>query len=234
VTVCVGAAQRPLLVARANDTRPTSRVSHGPVLLAVARRGLPQLVEATVIPTILFYCALTLIGPGAAMITALGWAYGAVWRRVVRGDRPPALLLLATCGLSVRTSVALLSGSTFIYFVQPVATTVVLSAVFFGSVAVGRPLVARMANDFCPLAPEVAGRPAVARLFAGLTLLWAGVHLLTSAVTLGMLVSMPVAPFVALKTTVCLAITVIGVVVTVCWSAHTARREDLEFAGALA
>jgi hypothetical protein len=234
VKLCAGATQRPLLVARSTDERQTARVSHGPVLLAVARRSLPQLVEATVIPTVLFYCALTAFGPGAAMIAALCWAYGALARRVLRGDRPPALLLLATCGLSVRTAVGLLSGSTFAYFVQPVATTVMLSAVFIVSVAAGRPLVARMANDFCPLAPEVARRPAVTRLFAGLTLLWAVVHLLTAAVTLGMLVSMPVAPFVALKTTVCLAITVIGVVVTVCWSVQTARRENLVFAGAIA
>ena len=203
-------------------------------MLAVARRSLPQLVEATLIPTILFYCALTAIGPGAAMITALCWAYGAIARRFVRGERPPALLLLATGGLSVRTAVGLLSGSTFAYFVQPVATTIMLSVVFLGSVAVGRPLIARMANDFCPLAPDVARRPAVARLFSGLTLLWAVVHLLTAAVTFGMLVSMPVAPFVALKTAVCLAITVTAVVVTVCWSVQTARRENLVFAGALA
>ncbi len=64
------------------------------------------------------------------------------------------------------------------YFLQPVATTLALALVFFGSLMFGRPMIARMASDFCPLAPEIAGRPGVVRLFSGLTLLWAIVHLL--------------------------------------------------------
>jgi hypothetical protein len=228
------AAHRPLLIARSDDERADTRVSHRPVLLAVARRSLPQLAEATVIPAILFYCALVAIGSGVAMVVALAWAYLAVVRRLVRGDRPSAVLLLATCGLSARTIVGLLSGSTFAYFVQPVASAVILAGIFLGSVMIGRPLVARLANDFCPLAPEVAGRPAVKRLFAGLTLLWAVVHLATALVTFAMLITMPVAPFVAVKTTTCLAITVVAVVITVCWSVRTARREGLVFAGAMA
>jgi hypothetical protein len=229
------AKHRPFLIARSSDEHRSggANVSHRPALLAVARRSLPQLVEATVVPAILFYCALIAVGPGAAMIAALGWTYIAIMRRVARGDRTPALLLLAACGATVRTVIGLASGSTFAYFIQPVATTVMLAGVFVGSVAIGRPLVARLANDFCPLAPDVASRPAITRLFAGLTLLWAAVHLLTAAVTFGMLITMPVAPFVALKTTSCLAITVIGVVVTVCWSVRTARREDLGFAGVI-
>jgi hypothetical protein len=236
VSVDRAEVRRPFLIARSNNERRTEavRVSHRPVLLAVARRSLPQLAEATVIPAVLFYCVLVAIGPGAAMVAALGWAYLAVMRRIARGDRPPAVLLLATCGLSARTFVGLLSGSTFAYFIQPVASTVILAGVFLGSVAIGRPVVARLADDFCPLAPEVACRPAVARLFIGLTLLWAVVHLLTAIVTFTMLISMPVAPFVAVKTTACLAITVIAVVVTVCWSVRTARGEDLVFAGAIA
>jgi hypothetical protein len=229
-------SHRPLLIARSTDDPRTreAHMSNRPVLLAVARRSLPQLAEATVIPAILFYCALVAIGPGVAMVVALGWAYLAVIRRLLRGERPPAVLLLATCALSARTVAGLLSGSTFVYFIQPVASTVILAGVFLGSVAIGRPVVARIADDFCPIAPEVARRPAVTRLFAGLTVLWAAVHLLTASVTFAMLVSMPVAPFVAVKTTTCLAITIVGVVVTVCWSVRTARREDLVFAGVLA
>ena len=59
------------------------------------------------------------------------------------------------------------------YFLQPVATTLALALVFFGSLMFGRPMIARMASDFCPLAPEIACRPGVVRLFSGLTLLWA-------------------------------------------------------------
>jgi hypothetical protein len=140
--------------------------------------------------------------------------------------------MLATLGLTVRTLVGLLSGSTFAYFLQPVATTVALAAVFLGSVAIGRPIIGRLANDFCPIAPGLADRPAVIRLFGGLTVLWAGVHLLTAATTLGMLIAMPVAMFVAVKTVTCFAISAAAVVVTITWALRIVHSERLVFAAA--
>ena len=207
-------------------------LSTRPVLLAVARRGLPNLVEATIVPAVLLLVLVSTIGPAVAMAAVLVWGYGAILRRVLRAERIPAILMLATLGLTMKTLVGLLSGSTFAYFLQPVATTVVLSGVFLGSVLIGRPVIARLAHDFCPIAPEVANRPGVVRLFAGLTILWAGVHFVTAATTLGMLVSMSVPMFVALKTVACLGITVAAIVITVGWALRTARREQLTFASA--
>ena len=203
-----------------------------PVLLAVARRGIPSIIEATIIPAALFFVIVTTVSAAAAMAVVLAWAYGAILRRVLRGDPVPAILKLATLGLTVRTLVGLVSGSTFAYFLQPVATTVVLAVVFFASVLVGRPVIAHLAHDFCPLAPDVASRPAIVRLFAGLTILWAGAHLLTAAITVGMLVSMSVPMFVAIKFFACLAVTVGAIVITVCWALRIARREHLVFATA--
>ena len=121
-------------------------------------------------------------------------------------------------------------SGTFIYFLQPVVTTLALAVVFLGSLLFGRPIIGRLASDFCPLSPEIANRPAILRLFWGLTLLWAGVHVLTAAATFGLLVSLPTQTFVALKSLVCLAITVVAIVLTVSWSIRTARAEDLVMA----
>src|SRR4051794_906732 len=206
------------------------KLAKGPILAAVARRGIPNLVEATIFPAVLFVVVLAVIGTGAAMIAVLAWSYGAILRRVLRGRRVPAILVLATLGLTIRTLIGLASGSTFAYFVQPIATTVALAALFIGSVVIGRPVIGHLAHDFCPISPEVASRPAVLRLFAGLTVLWAGVHVLTAATTFGMLVSMSVPMFVTLKTIACFAITAAAIVVTVVWALGTARREDLVFA----
>lgn len=208
--------------------RPT--IAKRPLLYAVARRGLPNLIEATIIPAVMFFVVVKMINAPIAMAAVLVWAYLAILRRVVRGSRIPAILVLATLGLTVRTLVGLLSGSTFAYFLQPIATTVALAAVFLGSVLIGRPVIARLAHDFCPIAPEVAGRPAVLRLFGGLTVLWAGVHVATAAITFGMLVSMPVTTFVAFKTLACLAVTVGAIVVTVLWALRIVRNEKLVFA----
>ena len=164
-----------------------------PVVFGLARRSLPHLLEATVAPTLLFYVLLVTISARTAMIGVLCWTFVAVTRRLARGRALPAILLLTTIGLSVRTLIALVSGSTFAYFVQPIATTVVLAAVFGGSVLIGRPVVARFASDFCQFTPEIGGRPRVVRLFRGLTLLWAGVHIVTSVATFALLVSLPTA-----------------------------------------
>jgi hypothetical protein len=200
------------------------------VLLAVARRGLPRLLEATLVPAVLFIVVVNLMGPLAAMLAVLIWGYGAILRRVLRGEAIPAILMLATLGLTVKTAVGLASGSTFAYFVQPVATTVVLALVFFGSLLVGRPAIAHLAHDFCPLGPDVAARPPIDRLFRGLTVLWATVHLVTALSTFVMLVSMPVALFVALKTVASFSISGAAIVITVVWALRIAHEEELVFA----
>ncbi len=222
-----------MLVGRADEADAAPRALHAPqVLGAVLRRGLPNLVEATLVPTVLFLVVIALLGPVAAMAAVLVWGYGAIGRRLVFHQRIPALLVLATVGLTVRSVVGLASGSTFAYFIQPVATTVALAAIFAGSAWMGRPVIARLAHDFVPLHPEVADRPAITRLFVGLTLLWAGVHLLTAATTFSLLVTLPVPLFVALKTVASMSISVAAIVITIVMALRTARREELVFARA--
>jgi len=214
--------------AEAEPGRP--REARTPLLLAVARRGVPNIIESTMVPALLFFVLVTTVSAAAAMAGVLVWAYGAILRRVLQGKRIPGILLLATLGLTVRTVVGLLSGSTFAYFLQPVATTVALATVFLGSVLLKRPVIARLAHDFCPIAPEVADRPAVMRLFGGLTVLWAGVHFLTAITTLGMLVAMPVGTFVLVKTVACFGISAAAVVVTISWALRIVHSERLVFA----
>jgi intracellular septation protein A len=205
---------------------PISRLR---ILKSVGRRSLPALIEATVIPSVLFYVFLTNTGAAPAMLAALVWAYGSVLRRLISRQRVPGVLQLAVAGLTVRTVVGLLSG-TFMYFLQPVATTLALSLIFLASLRFGRPMIARMAGDFCPVDSEIASRPAVVRLFSGLTLMWAVVHFVSAGTTFAMLVSLPTPTFVALRSFVSLSITLTAVALTVWWAMRTARSEDLVFA----
>ena len=107
------------------------------VVGAVARRLVPYLVEATIIPTALFYVLLVLGDMRSALAGALIWSYGAVVRRVVSDHPVPALLILATLGITVRTTVYLLSNNDFVYFVQPILRTTLTGLMFAGSVALG-------------------------------------------------------------------------------------------------
>ena len=208
------------------DRVPLSRLR---VLKVVGRRSLPSLIEATIIPSILFYVFFTTVGPAAAMLAALTWSYGSVIRRYITGQRIPGVLQLAVLGLTVRTIVGLMSG-TFMYFFQPIATTVALALVFLGSLWFGQPMIARMAHDFCPLDSEITSRPAVVKLFSGLTLMWAGVHLISAGTTFTLLVTLPTGTFVALKSLVSLVITISAVIFTVLWAIRIAHRENLVFA----
>jgi len=214
-----------------DDTHATkSELPRRHVLAAVARRGLPGIIEASLVPSAIFLIVTGSLGAITAMIAVLVWGFATILRRIVRGRDVPTLLVLAMFGLTVKTLVGVISGSTFAYFLQPIATTVAVGALFFGSVLIGRPLIARMANDFCPISAEVASRPSVVRLFVGLTFLWASVQLINAGATLGMLFSLPTTLFVVVKPAVSLLISAAAVTITVCWALRTAHREELVFA----
>src|SRR5437868_3006828 len=123
---------RAMLVAATATDEADRCLSKPRILATLGRRSLPSLLEATVIPAVLFYVFLVSIGPTAAMLAVLSWSYGAVARRRLSGHRIPGILMLAVLGLTVRTIVGIMSG-TFIYFLQPVVTTLALAVVFLGS-----------------------------------------------------------------------------------------------------
>jgi hypothetical protein len=212
------------------DLTWTMHPSKASVVGAVVRRLVPQLVEASLIPTVLFYTFLIAFGLRWAFAAALVWSYTAVARRLVNGRQIPGLLVLTSVGLTTRTVVLICSGNTFVYFLQPIVGTMVTAGVFAVSVLIGRPLVARFASDFCPLSPEVESRPAVVALFRRLTYLWAGLNIAAAVTSLTLLMTLPVRLFVGTKTVAAWVITCTGVVVTVCTSVTTARTEGLETA----
>ena len=204
--------------------------SKASVVTAVGRRMVPYLVEATLIPTALFYVFLITLELKWAIVAALAWTYAALGRRIVTRRPVPGLLVLATLGITVRTTIYLLSGNEFVYFFQPIMRTVATAAVFALSVCIGRPLIARFAADFCPLSPDVESRPAIVQLFRRLTYLWAGVNAVAAATTLTLLLTVPVAVFVVTATVSAWIITCSGVVLTVSDAVRTATLEGLHTA----
>ncbi|MCU1463590.1 MAG: putative rane protein [Acidimicrobiales bacterium] len=195
------------------------------IFAAVVRRCGPHLIEATVVPAVVFYACLVAFGLGAAYVGALTWSYAALARRLVRHQAVPALLVLSVIGLTVRTLVAIVSHSSFLYFFQPVLATVAMGGVFLVSVGIGRPLIGRLADEFWPITEEMAVHPGVLRLFRDLTLLWAAVNLVSAALTLCLLVTLPIGAFVAVKQLSGLAISGGAVFLTISRSLATARRE---------
>ena len=181
------------------------RMHHPPLeiprLRALARHALPNLVEASVVPLVVFYGALWLVGVWGGLLAALAWSYVAIGRRLVTGKPLPGLLVLGALGLTTRTFVAAMSGSVFVYFLQPTLTTVLIAGIFLASVPAGRPIAERLAGDFCPLPAAFVGSPPVRRFFARITVLWAFVQLTNAGLSIWLLLTQPVGTYVVAKAT---------------------------------
>jgi hypothetical protein len=165
-------------------------------LHGVARHALPTVIEATLVPSALFFIGWVTVGKWAAFAAASIWGYGALARHLRSGQRVPGLLILALVGLTVRTALAVATGSTFLYFAQPIVGTSLMAMIFLGSTLTTRPFVARLAADFYPLTPQIAARGRVKRLFRDLTLLWAVVNLMNAAAALSLLLTLPTGIFI--------------------------------------
>jgi hypothetical protein len=188
------------------------------------RHALPALIESTVGPGLLFYVVLLVSGFRGAIIAALVWSVLAALRRVVRRERLPAILLLSLGLLMARTVVAYATGSAFLYFVQPTASTFLVAALFLVSVVARRPLAERFAHDFCPLDPAVLVRPFVRRFFLRVSLLW-GVVLATQAgFVLWLLLVSSLRAFVVERQVVSSVITAAGIAISVLWFVRVMRR----------
>ena len=167
--------------------QPVALTPAPPHLRAILTRVATSLATAVVVPAGLFATTGVVFGGTTAMLTGLVWMVGAtLWRRATR--RPVSVLLLLTLGmLTVKTCVALVTGNTFIYFVQPVFVDATVAAVFLASLWSARPIVARLAPDFYPMDAGLAARPGVQGLFRRLTLLWGLVILVKGGITLWLL-----------------------------------------------
>ena len=195
----------------------------------VVRQAGPHVLEASIVPTVLFWLALTVISLGAAFVVALAWVYGAVALRLICRRPVPGLVVLAAVGITIRTVLAVWSGSSLVYFAQPVLTNMVTAALFAGSCWSARPMVARLATDFYPLTPDQLDRPNVVRLLRRLTAWWAVVNLTIALTTLSLLLWLPVVWYVPAKQVTSLALMGVGVAVTIHVAVRAARREGLMF-----
>jgi len=204
---------------------PPLSLSKAAVFLAVVRRSGPHLIEASLIPTALFYSCLVLAGLSTAYLAVLVWLYAAVAYRLVQRKPIPPLLVLGVIGITVRTAVSMASGSSFIYFAQPIVGSLVMGCVFLVSVAFGRPMVERLALEFWPLTPEMLARPAVTRLLRRLTFLWAGVNVTIAATNLTLLLWLPLPTYVAAKQIASLVISGLAIALTIDRAVRTARQE---------
>ncbi len=184
-------------------TAPTPNAGTNRVVIpgfrAIVRHAWPTIIIGKVIPVVLFLVCFTWIGVTSAILVALGWSLGVVAYQRIRGQRIAGLVLMSVIGNTAKTIVALLTGSLFVYFVQPTISTTLIGIAFLVSVPLGFPMAEKLICDFCPFDEDTAGNPELSRFFSTASILWAITSLLNGAVTLYLLMTQSVTGFVILK-----------------------------------
>lgn len=213
---------------------PTSRTDgkEGSLLLMpqprkALRHALPVVLEGVVGPLVLFYLLLVLSGFRGALIAALTWSYVALGRRLFKGERVSMLLLFGTILITLRTVIAFITGSAFLYFAQPTAGTVLIALALLGSALVGRPFTQRFAHDFCPIDPAIMKRPLVRQFFIRISVLWASVLLLNAGLVFWLLISSSLRSFVLERTAVTYGLTAIAIFCSIAGFMAMMRRDGI-------
>jgi hypothetical protein len=199
-----------------------------PRLRAMARHALPGIMEATVVPLVLFYVAMWSLGVWGALAASVGWSYLAIAARLVGRRRIPGILVLGSVAMTARALVAAVSGSVFVYFLQPSLGTILVAGAFLASVPVGAPLAGRLAADFCPLPLEMTDHPRVRVFFARVSLLWGFVYLTNAALTLWLLFNESLGTFLILKTVGSSALTATAIAVSTTWFIRSMRANGIQ------
>lgn len=177
-----------------------SHIIELPALRDMLRIGARQLAENVLAPLAVFYAVLATVGMRGAIIGALSWCYLAILARLVLRRPVPAVLVVTALLLSLRTVVGLATGSVFLYFLQPSLENFVLGALFLASVPLGRPLVARLAGDFCALPADLLGHIRLRQFFSRVSMLWAAVFAVNGLSTLWVLLRLPAVDFPLVST----------------------------------
>ncbi|MGH3827093.1 MAG: VC0807 family protein [Pseudonocardiaceae bacterium] len=176
-----------------------------------------HLFEVVLAPLGLFYLLLHVTNLTGGLFGALGWALAALMRRVLTRSPIPTVLWLSTGLLVVRTVIGYATGSVFLYFLQPTLQNFLISFVLLATVGLRRPLIARLADDFCAFPLALTSNLVVQRFFRRVSLLWAMVFLTNGVATLWMLARATLGSFLMVTTAGSFTLVASAAVVSLLW-----------------
>lgn len=186
-----------------------------------------HLVENSLAPLLVFYAILTTIGLFWAFAAALALCYVTILVRVVRRGPVPALLLLCAALLTARTVIGMVTDSAFLYFLQPSLGNFLIGGLFLLSVPLGRPLAGRLAGEFCSFPPFLVGHHRLRSFFQRVSLLWAFVFCANGAVTIWMLVEVPLTEFLFLSFSSSTGLIVVAAALSLWWFRHSLQQAGM-------
>lgn len=198
-----------------------------PTLRYLGRRAIPQILDGVVIPVGLFLLALKYWGIVPAIVAGLGWEAIAMTRRVRSGDGVPGFMIVGAAMLVTRSALALATGSTFVYFAQPILGAALVAIAFLLSVIIGRPLARRFAGDYCDIPAHVDSDVRVHAFMIRCSIMWAVVGFLNTGITIWLLLSQSTSTYVMIKTPLSIFVTVGTIAISVVWFRRTMYRSGL-------
>jgi intracellular septation protein A len=157
--------------------------------------ALPALAVATIIPLGLFYTAMLLGSVDIAIVVSVVYAYSVGLWQLQRHRRVSGMLMVTMFTVTVKGVAVLASGQPFFYFLAPVIETMGFGLLFVGSLLSRESLIVRLARDVVPcVAEDLAERAGLCQL---LSLVWAATYIGSGITTFFLLISQPVAVYLA-------------------------------------
>jgi hypothetical protein len=98
---------------------------------------------------------------------------------------------------------------------------------FAATAILKRPLIERLAAEFCPLDVELMAKPFMRQFFLRLSVLWCAVMTLNAGLVLFLLVESSLRAFLVERTIVSYSLTLLGVLVSVIWFVKAMKRAGI-------
>jgi hypothetical protein len=206
---------------------PRAQVIHLGALSSRLRQAVRHLFEVVLAPLGLFYLLLTLTNLTGGLLAALAWALGALGCRALTRSPIPAVLWLTTALLVIRTAIGYATGSVFLYFLQPTLQNFVIAFGLLATLGLRRPLIARLADDFCAFPVALTSNLRIQRFFRRVSLLWALVFLTNGAATLWVLARATLGNFLMVTTAGSFTLVALAAAVSLLWFRRELRGEGI-------
>ena len=206
----------------------TPDVIHMPHWRPIVRHAATTVLIVSLLPMGIFATVHAVAGLRPAVLAVAAWYYTGLLVRLVRHKPVLAAAALAAALLTVRAAVTFVTMSATVYFLQPVAGTIITATVFTVTALAGRPIIDRLAHDFCPLPPELSERLRRRRFFTSVSVVWAAIYFVNAAGTIWLLTSVSVNGFMMVKSIMSPTLTTLAVVASYLMFRRLARRDGFE------
>jgi len=198
----------------------------------IVRQVLTRTILVSLLPMAVFYTTLSMYGVRAAALVTASLYYVGLLSRVIRRKPVLAAALLAAGLLALRTIIVFITGSAFIYFLQPVAGTVAVATAFAATALAGRPVLERLAHEFCPIAPELSDHLRSAKFFSWLSLVWTLTYGVNAVGTVWLLTNSSLHGFIMVKAFLGPLLTLTAALITYLVFRSTVNRRNLRISWA--